>query len=167
VLAYFGLRRLSCLAVVCVLAACGSPPDDGVIDITYDPCTTALALDSPSAEQEDGIDVGLRLWNERAALVLNRSADIIDAPAVTVRFDEAAEAFHGVYDDERGIIFINESLSGHELAVTIAHELGHAFGLIHVKPSTRESLMNPSNVDIEPTEEDAEQLRALWGTCAP
>jgi predicted Zn-dependent protease len=47
--------------------------------------------------------------------------------------------------------------------VTIAHELGHTFGLWHVHPSTRRSVMNPGNTTITPTERDVDSVRALWG----
>lgn len=154
---------------VCValsLPACGSPSEDGTIDTTYDPCTAHIALVSPSTEQITETDAALTLWNERAFLTLGR-ATTPHARTIPVQFDDAAAAFHGVYDDEHGVVFINRDLTGHALAITIAHELGHAFGLRHVKASVRKSLMNPSNIEVEPTAEDAEQLQAIWGTCAP
>jgi len=48
---------------------------------------------------------------------------------------------------------------------SVAHELGHAFGLVHVPQSERTSLMNPGNISTPPTVEDQAALAALWGTC--
>jgi predicted Zn-dependent protease len=47
----------------------------------------------------------------------------------------------------------------------IAHELGHAFGLVHVSPDTRPSVMNPGNTTVAPNDGDRAALEALWGTC--
>ena len=51
--------------------------------------------------------------------------------------------------------------------MTIAHEIGHAFGLWHVKPSVRRSVMNPGNTTVTPTERDVDSVRALWGKLRP
>lgn len=65
------------------------------------------------------------------------------------------------------MIFINDDLDGQPLAVTVAHELGHAFGLVHVDPSVRASVMNPGNLSTPPTAADAAQVTGLWGACPP
>jgi hypothetical protein len=145
---------------------CLSASDD-TIDVTFDPCTVAVAPGSDTAPAEiDAIDRGLQLWNGSANLTLTRWAGE-DQPRVVVRFEEGPLAFRGVYDDERGVVIVNRRLSEpHERAVTVAHELGHAFGLPHVDVSSRRSLMNPGNVAIEPTAEDVTELRSRWGACA-
>jgi predicted Zn-dependent protease len=53
------------------------------------------------------------------------------------------------------------------LAIVIAHELGHVFGLVHVAATTRLSLMNPGNVVTPPTDADQRALEAMWGACTP
>ena len=63
------------------------------------------------------------------------------------------------------VIFINDELDGDELMLTTAHELGHAFGLTHVDPGMRRSVMNPNNITVSPTSDDVAKLHALWGTC--
>ncbi|HEY5949139.1 MAG TPA: matrixin family metalloprotease, partial [Kofleriaceae bacterium] len=59
--------------------------------------------------------------------------------------------------------YINETLAHAQLPIVVAHELGHAFGLVHV--SDRPSLMNPGNVTTPPNESDRQALAGLWGTC--
>ena len=62
-------------------------------------------------------------------------------------------------------MFINTDLAGAPLAVTIAHEIGHAFGLVHVPADQRTSVMNPNNLVVEPTAEDVDTLATRWGGC--
>ncbi len=104
------------------------------------------------------------LWNRVAGLRLTLSG-AKDLPRLVLQFDDAASIFHGVYDDERGVIFINDDLDGDELVVTAAHELGHAFGLNHVATRARRSVMNPNNLTVSPTSDDVASLLALWGNC--
>lgn len=104
------------------------------------------------------------LWNRVAGLRLTESEATI-GPRLVLHFEDAASIFHGVYDDERGVIFLNDDLEGTELVITAAHELGHAFGLTHVAPAERGSVMNPNNLTVSPTSEDVANVHALWGTC--
>jgi Zn-dependent peptidase ImmA (M78 family) len=137
-----------------------------VLDIVFDPCEPVL-LDAPgaTAEQRVSIDAALVMWRALGVIGPRVEADA-GTPRIEVRFEDAAAAFHGLYDDEHGIIFINAHLdSDHERAVTVAHELGHALGMWHV--GDRVSVMNPGNLDVEPTAGDLAALEALWGTCGP
>jgi Zn-dependent peptidase ImmA (M78 family) len=100
------------------------------------------------------------LWRDRGAPALGLRADT----TVNVVFEEAADAFHGLYDDSTGVIYINTALTDpRELQIVIAHELGHAFGLPHV--TGRASVMNPGNLTVTPNAEDQAALEALWGSC--
>jgi predicted Zn-dependent protease len=141
-------------------AAC-SGGGDTTIDITHDACAP-LALVSPAATevQLTGISDAQALWRERGAPALGLRA----GATVEVRFQRAANNFHGLYDDEHGVIYINQQITIRSvLAIVIAHELGHAFGLPHV--TDRVSVMNPGNLSTPPTEADQRALAALWGNC--
>ena len=83
-------------------------------------------------------------------------------------FQVAAAPFHGLYDDGAGRIHVNEDLTDvGPLHITIAHEIGHAFGLPHVSASVRRSLMNTGNTTVGITPEDVDALAAIWGRCPP
>lgn len=86
---------------------------------------------------------------------------------IPVHFQTAAAPDHGLYDGQSGTIFVNDDLGGSALAVVLAHEIGHAFGLFHVAPSVRASVMNPGNLSTPPTAGDAAQVARLWGACPP
>ena len=87
--------------------------------------------------------------------------------SIQLRFEPAALAFHGLYDDETSVVYINSDIEAlAPLSVVIAHELGHSFGLPHVPSNERRSLMNPGNLITPPTDADQAAVAALWGTCA-
>jgi len=126
-----------------------------------------------TAAQRAGVADGIALWNAAAATRLSVGGGSTDAqppappiPTVPLHFQSAAGAFYGLYEPAVGQIFINVDLGGHPLAVTIAHEIGHAFGLVHIPASQRASLMNSGNLVTEPTPADVATLDAHWGeTC--
>ena len=117
--------------------------------IEFDACQPLTLQPDPTITdaQRLGIMAGLQLWNAAAGtrLALGGAAGspTTDAagPSVPIHFQAAAPPFHGLY--EGGQVFVNDDLSGAPQAVVIAHELGHAFGLVHVPTSARTSLMNP------------------------
>jgi hypothetical protein len=158
--------------------------------VRVDPCEPAvLALDpDATAEQETGVRAAMELWNRGAAarLSLTRAApgqvvnDAPDASSVShdgaaapspgstvlpIRFRRAAAPSHGYFNPETGEILINLDLTSQPMVVAIAHEVGHAFGLVHV--SGRPSVMTSGNLSITPTEGDVAELAKLWGACPP
>jgi len=155
------------LALVLVAAAgCGAgsegPPGDIV---AFDACAALpLILDAGVSEaQSAGIMAAISLWNDRAGTRLTLAGDQ-GTPGLPIHFETAAPLFHGLYEPS-GQVFINTDLSGAPLAVTIAHEIGHAFGLVHVPAGQRASVMNPNNLVVEPTAEDIDTLALRWGVC--
>jgi len=143
-----------------VLAACGGA-SQGEIARTYDPCAP-ITLDTTgaTAEEASGIAGGVALWRAAGVTGFDTSA----GETIGVRFQTAAPAFHGFYDDTAGVVYVNtDVVDPSELAIVVAHELGHAFGLVHVQDRT--SLMNPGNVTTPPTDGDRAALAALWGAC--
>jgi hypothetical protein len=135
-------------------------------DIAFDACAALpLVTDAGLTDaQAAGIDAAIALWNERAGTHLARAADQ-GVPGLPIHFQAAAPPFHGLYDAPSGQVFINTDLRGAALAITIAHEIGHAFGLAHVPAGQRTSVMNPNNLVVEPTGEDVDTLAMRWGVC--
>jgi hypothetical protein len=154
-----------------VLAACSADP--AASHVARDPCA-ALAVtpaDATSVEL-DGIAAALALWRDRGVSAFNpatadpTASPDAAAPAIAIRFDDAAAVFHGIYDPPSATITINRAITDRTtLAIVVAHELGHVFGLAHIAAATRASLMNPGNLVTPPTDADQRTLEALWGTC--
>ena len=142
--------------------ACNAPTDD-TIDVTHDVCApVSISAENADLLQLSGIAGAMQLWSARGASTLT-----LESPSsIEVRFETAALAFHGQYDDQASVVYINQSITDPAaLSIVIAHELGHAFGLQHVSPSERPSLMNPGNLATPPTDADRRALEALWGPC--
>src|SRR5688572_627513 len=107
------------------------------------------------------------MWNELGLTKLTTETTS-DAPRVPVYFREAALVFFGLYEDELGEVIINRKISGErERTITVAHELGHVFGLSHVEVEERLSVMNKANLKEAPNATDANALRALGEVCEP
>ena len=146
------LRALGLLA----LAACGGtagPTTDAVI---HDACSP-LALVTTATDRQASLEAAQAMWRDHGAPSLGLRADT----TLEVRFDAAAGAFHGLYED--GVIYINDDLVEPELSIVVAHELGHAFGLVHI--TDRASVMNPANLTVPPNDADRNAIVTLWGTC--
>jgi hypothetical protein len=157
----------------------GGGPDESGPPVTYDPCASvAVVTDSGiTADESAGVAAGIALWNQSAGTRLSLAAPAATAPSgddagadagtpgLPLHFQTAAAPFHGLYDAPNGQVFINTDLTGEALAVTVAHEIGHAFGLVHIPADQRHSVMNPNNLVVEPTAEDVDTLAMRWGVC--
>ncbi|HUQ08096.1 MAG TPA: hypothetical protein VM261_36625 [Kofleriaceae bacterium] len=154
------------VAVACTGACSGAEPDQ-VMDIVFDVCEPfVVSAPDATAVQREGIERGLELWRERG-VAAGSMAPTEGAPVVEVRFADASPIFHGIYEDEEGVIYINRSLDDVEpLGIVVSHELGHAFGLWHVEHDDRRSVMNPGNLEIAPTSDDGIALTEMWGPCS-
>ena len=146
--------------------------------VQFDACLPLLLVPDAdvSSDQLNGIAGALRLWNTSAATRIELTAagatatdatvtDATVTPSLPIHFQSAAAPFHGLYDDRNVQIFVNQDLVDHARIVAIAHEMGHAFGLVHVAPEQRLSLMNSGNITVDPTPDDVSALAARWGRC--
>lgn len=134
--------------------------------IVFDPCGVAIApAEDLTSTELASVDEALQLWNEAASLEATRTQRGAEG-ALTIRFAPSLPAFFGRYDGTTGSILINRDIADtHTRAITVAHELGHAFGLEHVPVEIEASLMNPANTTVAPSARDVERLRAAWGDC--
>jgi hypothetical protein len=162
-------------------AGCGDDSSSAVVAaVRFDPCRPlALVVDvGTSAARVAGVQAAVDLWNGAAGSRLSvdgatpavspvgapPAAPPADAPpALPVHFEVAAAPSHGYFDPVLGQVLINDDLVSRSLTVTVAHEVGHAFGLVHV--TGRPSVMNPGNLTVEPNAGDVAALAALWGRC--
>ncbi|MEO8842000.1 MAG: DUF6782 family putative metallopeptidase [Kofleriaceae bacterium] len=146
-------------------SACSvSSPDDTVAFArVFDACAP-LAISAPSAtdSQHASLIAATALW---AAVGIDGLHETAPA-AVTIMFERAAPSAFGYYDDTDSTIHIDDALADPASSIVIAHELGHAFGLMHVPAATRLSVMNPGNLDVAPTGEDRRTVATLWTDCA-
>ena len=183
------LRPLGLATIVPLLAALGcSNGDPGPTGpyIAFDACQPLVLVPDPGipAAESAGVAAAIAMWNaaaptkleladpadsaapvpgDPAAPVPTAAADAGTPLTLPVHFQAAGAPFHGLYDAPNGQIFINTDLTDHQLAVTVAHEVGHAFGLVH--RTDQPSLMNPSNLMIEPQPVDISTLETRWGPC--
>jgi hypothetical protein len=151
------------IALALAFAPACAPPPNTSLQIVYDPCggLGVRALAETTSPELAGVAAGLALWNATSSVQLH--LDDADT-SVPVRFADAPDPMHGVYDDRAGEVVINQRLvpTPDPMAITVAHELGHAMGLLHVPLSERPSLMNPGNVTLAPTAADVDSLWAVW-----
>lgn len=154
---------LAVLGSACGKSAGAPEPPETVFD-ACEPISLEVAADALSDERESA-GRAIAMWNEQAGtrIALDRPERELRIP---LRFEEAAPLFFGIYLEDEGAIVINRTLRDDgERTITIAHEIGHAFGLLHVPPKERTSLMNPGNLEVGLTGGDAAELDRLWGPC--
>jgi hypothetical protein len=151
--------------MLAVLTACSADPSASYI--ARDPCEALVVNTADASPLElDGITAALALWRDHGVSAFDAPMPADAGGPIAIRFGDAAETFHGVYDPPSATITINRALTDRAaLAIVIAHELGHVFGLSHIAAATRASLMNPGNLATPPTDADQRTLEALWGTC--
>ena len=134
--------------------------------MTFDPCSAAVAAPGATAAQIASIDAALAGWSAQGMGVTRVAA--AGSGVLPISFRTGGESEYGYYDDAAGAIYVNVDLTDDAArAVAVAHELGHAFGLVHVPLATRASVMNPGNLTIAPSAADAAAVAAVWGACAP
>jgi hypothetical protein len=169
--AFSKISALSRWALSLSLAAplfVGCTDEPGGTGLTFDACAPLDIGVSPAltGEQMQGVTDALAMWNQAAGTALAVPTPTSTAPLIPLTFQGAAPPFHGFYDDHAGQIFVNQDLIDvAPLRITIAHEIGHAFGLAHVSASVRPSLMNSGNTTIPITPADVGALAAIWGRC--
>jgi hypothetical protein len=162
-------RVVAIVMAVGFATGCGQDPAASGPAVAFDPCTpvTLVPDATATAVQLQGVGAGAALWNASATsdLMPDSSGAAAAGPLLPIHFQVAGAPFHGLYDAPSGQIYINDDLTGEELAITIAHEIGHSFGLVHIPPDVRPSLMNPANLTVLPTAADVATLAGLWGRC--
>jgi hypothetical protein len=147
-------------SVAGLVPACAS---DEVATV-YNPCAPlTIALDpDASADEVRGVEDAIQLWSEVLPVQITIGTGERDDDVLPIHF-EAGVPYRAMYWDSIGVISINrERVAPADYSLAIAHEMGHAFGLLHVGPEERPSVMNVGNLEVAPTAEDAAGVRACW-----
>jgi hypothetical protein len=165
--------RSSCLFLAAAIltfgfSGCGQPDNATTVDgLTFDPCKPLVVVPDASTTdaERQGIAGALAMWNSIAGSQLS-TADVAPTDgtaSVPLIFQAAGAPFHGLYDPKAVQIYLNSDLSGSTEQITLAHEIGHAFGMVHI--SGRPSVMNAGNLTVVPNTGDVTTLAGLWGSC--
>ncbi len=160
------MRQNTILVGLACIAACSSNDD---VDTVYDPCSPlAIAVVGESGAAEvAGIEGAIAAWNHVLPTQITIGVMPGAADVLPIRFESGDTFYRAIYWDAFGEISVSrDRLAPEDYALAIAHEMGHAFGLLHVDKSERASVMNVGNLEIEPNDEDAAAVRALWDACS-
>lgn len=163
-----GALRYPAVVLCVLLCACSA---DDVVDVTFDPCSplTLVPGGDVEAPEVQGVADAVAAWG--AVLPVTIEVGEVgdwpaDGPALAITFESGDTPYRAMYWDTLGEISISrEHLAPGDYGLAIAHELGHAFGLLHVSPDDRASVMNVGNLEVAPTADDAAAVRALWASC--
>lgn len=145
-----------------LLVACASG-----VDTSFDPCSplTIVPGSELRPQERESIQSAIDAWSTVLPTEITVSADPGDGPILYINFDEDS-FYRAIYFDKVGEIWINRKrLEEDDFALAIAHELGHAFGLLHTAADERVSVMNVGNLATPPTLEDARAVSELWEAC--
>ncbi len=145
-------------------AACSEPSTTAEFARVFDPCAP-LVLSAPAAGDMQHASIAEAVAQWRAVGVTGPDPGGA-SDSLMVAFVSAAPGTYGLYDDVDAKILISDRLTEPARSIVIAHELGHAFGLVHVASDVRISVMNVGNLAIAPTEDDRAAITAIWGDCA-
>ncbi|MGE0548951.1 MAG: hypothetical protein AB7O24_29445 [Kofleriaceae bacterium] len=158
------MRHLTFAALL--LSACTSREPE--VGITFDPCSPLVITPAEGAAPHEvqSIRDAVAAWS----LVLPVTIEVADPPQpdprLPLRFESGDTFFRAIYWDDVGQIWVGrDQLAPENYAIAIAHELGHAFGLLHVPNEERPSVMNVGNLELVPNEQDARDVAALWDSC--
>lgn len=151
--------------VLCLVAACAA---DDSIDRTFDPCSPLTIVPAPGTEAREiqSIEAAALAWSRVIPARIEIGAGSPDAVTLGVTFEPGDTFYRAMYWAGVGKISISrDGLAPEDYALALAHEMGHAFGLLHVSTELRGSVMNTGNVEIEPTDADGLAVRDLWESC--
>lgn len=160
-----GLRSIPVAVAVVFLGACAA---DQTVDTAFDPCSQLRITVSSDADPADAkvVDAAMQMWSHVLAVQYELVDDDGTADVLRVHFLAGDSFFRAIYWDNIGKVEVSrDRLAPENYPIALAHELGHSFGLLHVDAKARPSVMNVGNLTVEPTSEDAAQVRARWAAC--
>lgn len=146
--------------------ACTSNQD---IETVYDPCSPLMIAVDPEldAVAAASVEAATQIWGRVLPTRMSVGAGSQAAEVLPIRFESGDSFYRAVYWDTVGMISISrDRLDPKDYALAIAHEMGHAFGLLHVSEGERRSIMNVGNLEVTPTADDVAEVHALWATCS-